>query len=176
MKILKLPNLLQSYDYDCGATAVQMVMAYYGIYITGKDIMEEAQTDTKGTPFSGLVRTIKKHNLKFISRKMTIDEVKKFIKRKIPVIILLQAWDDLKKNDWKNHWWDGHYVVAIGYDKNRLVFQDPASIYLTYLTFEEFQQRWHDQDSRNKKKYINRGIAVFGKKPKYDDQKMVHLD
>lgn len=48
--------------------------------------------------------------------------------RKIPVIVLIQAWlDDYEEDiDWNNIWEDGHYVVAIGSDDKYIYFEDPS--------------------------------------------------
>jgi len=78
-----------------------------------------------------------------------------------------------KKINWQNNWSDGHYVVAIGFDKNKIYFADPSSIYKTYLTYKELEERWHDQDI-NDKKYINYGIAVMGKS-NYKYSKTIHM-
>ena len=102
---------------------------------------------------------------------MTAKQVKEYINKKIPVIILLQAWAKNKITDWEKNWKNGHYVVAIGYGRDKFYFEDPASALRTYLKYNEFEKRWHDL--RDKKKYIHFGFAVFGKKVK--NKKEIHM-
>ena len=107
---------------------------------------------------------------------MDIGQVKNYIDKKFPVILLIQAWPDKKVKDWKNDWIDGHYVVAIGYDKNKIYFEDPSSSLRTYLYYKELEERWHDIDlKKNKKKYNHLGIVVMGKK-KFCEHKAIHMD
>jgi uncharacterized protein YvpB len=89
---------------------------------------------------------VHKYKLKNKTEHMTISKIKKYIDRQIPVIIILQARTDTKHVDWKSNRVDGHYVVAIGYDKTKIYFEDPSSIYRTYLLNNEFKERRHDVD------------------------------
>lgn len=63
---------------------------------------------------------------------------------------------------------DGHYVVAIGFSKNRIYFSDPSLYKLAYLENDEFVRRWHDIEGR--KKFYQFGLAVFGKEPKFNEE------
>jgi len=176
MKLLKFPQLQQSFDYDCGAKALQAVLAYYGIEVSEGSIMQQAKTNPKnGTEIKNIIKTAKKYCLKCKSKKMTIKEIKKFIDQGIPVILVLQAWTEKKKVDWKNDWIDGHYVVAIGYKKDQVLFEDPSSLTKVYLEYNELEKRWHDIGI-NGQKYYHYGIAIYGKKPETNINKIVHMD
>jgi len=172
MKILPFPRLRQAYDYDCGATVAEAVLIYYGLNIMEGILMRVAKTTKLGTPPKGIMKTIKKYGLKYKAGRFTIEEVKRNIDKKIPVILLLQAWTDKKKVNWEKNWSDGHYVVAIGYDKNKIYFEDPYSILRTYLTYNELEKRWHDKSKG--KKYFHFGIAVYGK-PSFNLKKKIHM-
>lgn len=89
--------------------------------------------------------------------------------------MLLQSWSGVKNKNYKKDWDDGHYVVAIGYDKNHLYFEDPYSVLRTYLSIKEVNERWHD-DTVKMGKLKNIGIAVYGKRACYDLSKMFHMD
>ncbi len=176
MKIIKFPDCRQTYDYDCGARVVQSVLAYYGLNIRGGKIMKLAGTNKRqGTPIKGIIKVAKAYGFKYKAGEMNVSQVKEYIDRGIPVILLLQAWSRRKKIDWKNNWADGHYVVAIGYDNRRLYFKDPSSIWRTFLTYRELKERWHDIDIYASDKYYNYGIVIYGRKV-CDLKKMVHLD
>lgn len=157
-KILEFPELRQVYNYDCGANALQSVLGYYGIDVNEGNIMKLAKTKRSGTNISGIKKVLRYFGLKYKEKKMNIQDLKKHIDKKIPVMITLQAWDKTNPN-WEKVWKDGHYVVAIGYDKNKIYFEDPASEEETFLTYKQLNDRWHDIDTKNKK-IRNWGIAI----------------
>lgn len=172
------PELRQFSSYDCGASCLQGVLIYYGIDVSESDLVKIAKTNGRiGTTPSGLKRVVKKFRLKFKEGEMDADKLKKFIRKKIPIIVLIQAW---KKNvhNWKKEWHSGHFVVSVGFDKDRMYFDDPYCPFRTYLSFEELEERWKDLMKINgkEKKLIKYGIAIYGKKPKFKENKMFHMD
>jgi ABC-type bacteriocin/lantibiotic exporter with double-glycine peptidase domain len=175
MKKPPFPQMRQSFDYDCGAKALQTVLIYYGIESREDKIMKYAGTSKKGTAIPGLIRTAKKYGLKTDSRPMTIQDLETYIAKKIPVIIALQAWTTKKNVNWEKNWSDGHYVVAIGYTNDKIIFADPASQYPTYLKNHELEARWHDIGIDGKK-YLHHGLAIFGKVPQFRPNTTLHLD
>ena len=106
---------------------------------------------------------------------MSVEDVILKIKRQQPVILVLQAWTDMRRVNWKHDWVDGHYVVAIGYDDKHIYFEDPSSFMRTYLSFKELDERWHDVDAHNKK--IDH-VGVLISKPWFHKMaaKPVHMD
>lgn len=175
MKILVLPKLRQTYAYDCGAKATQSVLAYYGFDVREDEIMKAGSVTKDGIQIKKIKEIIRRYGLKIKSGRMDIQDLKKFIDQKIPVIIVLQAWTSKKKIDWKNNWSDGHYVVVVGYTKDKIIFADSSAFNYTYLTNNELIDRWHDIDIVGKK-YLNFGMAVFGKKIKFNEHDLVHMD
>ena len=135
--------------------------------------MGEAKTSKKGTFFENIVKTAKKHGFKVDSRRMDLNDIGRYIDRKIPVIILLQAWSKRARKIWNKDWKEGHYVVAIGYDKKRIYFEDPYSFNRVFLPDKELIERWHDISGKNK--YVNYGIAIYGKNPKYNSKRIIHM-
>ena len=174
MVIFDFPALRQTFNYDCGAIVLEAVLAYYGIEIREDHIIKQAKTSKNGTPIEGIVAVAKTCGLKCQSKKMKLTELKTYLKQKIPVILVLQAWTAKQKINWNKDWDDGHYVVAIGYDRSRIYFHDPSSFKYTYLTITELTQRWHDV-AADGKKYFNHGIAVFGKKPVFSLKSVEHM-
>lgn len=175
-RILDFPSLRQATSYSCGSSATQMVMAYYGIDEMEKDIIHEVQTSSKvGTEADMIVKYFRKHKFRVKQGAMTLEEVKKYIKKKTPVIIALQAWTEKEKEDWEKVYNCGHYVVAIGYTKDHIIFSDPSSVNKTYLTNEDFLIRWHDY-GRNREKLINFGIVPYGMRKKFDSSHVIRMD
>ena len=173
--MLIFPEVRQTYNYDCGAKVTQAVLAYYGIDIREDIIIKLVGTKRSGTPIKGIIRAFKKHGLKYKVEKSTINKIRKCINKKIPVILVLQAWTDKKNVNWETDWIDGHYVIAIGYDKNRIYFEDPSSVLRTFLTYDELKERWHGIDPESGKKYINYGIIVYGKRNTFSFKKAVRM-
>jgi predicted double-glycine peptidase len=171
MNILEFPAMRQTYEFDCGAKALQSVLAYYGIYTREELLLKHAKTSIDdGTSIDQMCRVITSHKLSHTSRTMELHECTNFIDQKIPVIILLQAWS-YQDIDYATTYENGHWVVLIGYDTERVIFEDPYAFYRTYLTHAEFVRRWHGQE--NDKPILHHGIAVFGKEPNYDPDRMI---
>jgi predicted double-glycine peptidase len=174
MIIKNFPTLRQTYNYDCGANAVQSILVYYGIEIREDILIKKLKTTKDGTSINNIVSFLNLKRFKIDSRKMSIEDLKFYLNKKIPVLLVLQAWK-YKNILYEKDYNDGHYVVAIGYLKNKIIFEDPSSFKRAYLFFNELEKRWHDVDV-NGKKYYHHGIAVFGKTPKYVLNSLVHLD
>lgn len=167
-KILDFPSVKQSTVDNSGICAIQSVLAYYGENYREDQISNEIRISNNEmsdkTSVDNILNLFMNKDYKVESRSMNINELLYFINRDIPVILLIQAWGDM--DDYSDEWKSGHYVVAIGYTRNKILFQDSTSFQLCYLTYEELMTRWHDQDED--RKYINYGIAVSGKNPKFD--------
>ncbi|MEK6816761.1 MAG: cysteine peptidase family C39 domain-containing protein [Nanoarchaeota archaeon] len=177
VKIIEdFPEFRQTSNYDCGAAAMEAVLMYYGYDVPEKKIMKIAETNRHGTRVNGLLKVAKKFGLKYTVGTLDIEDLKKNIDNGKPTILALQAWLKKDVNDWSKHWADGHYVVAIGYDTNKIYFEDPSATIRTYLTFRELEERWHDLDAKTNKKFYHMGITFYGKKPKFKLNEAIHMD
>lgn len=158
----------QTYDFDCGAKALQTVMAYYGVDVREDELMETLGTGTQGTPVTGMVGVAQKHGFQVkASGGWTLLEVKRTVESGHPVIVLVQAWVDryMTREDWRNDYEDGHYAIVIGFAKGVVLFEDPASFRRTWLREREFMVRWHDRDGRMNDNYEHFGMVLLGKEP-----------
>ena len=180
---LDFPELRQIFNYDCGVTALQQVLIYYGIEKREDELIELLSTKKTtirehGTKLSKMVDVAKLYGLNAeILRNTTINKIKSLIDQGTPSILLLQAWRDYSKGklDWNTDYSDGHYVVAVGYNDTCLFFEDPSSVVRTYLTFDELKTRWHDVDDNNKTKNHNVAVVITGEK-KYNGKEIIHMD
>lgn len=176
MKVLNFPEIKQVCNYDCGACALESVFSYYGSNILEEDIIKIAGTiPKKGTSIRGMLKAIKYFRFKGELKKFDIKTLRKYIDKKCPIILRLQAWSQHKGTIWEKDWKDGHYVVAIGYDNEKIYFEDPWTINRTFLKNDELMSRWHDI-GEDGKKYINSGIVIVGKKKDYDSEIVVHME
>lgn len=170
--LLAFPHAIQTYEYDCGAAVLQGVLMYYGIEVRKEVIFKQAKTNAKvGTLIRGMLHTLDVYGLKADSRAMTLDEIKARLDKKIPVILLMQGGAD--KHGAVYGFDDSHWVVAIGYDKSNVYFEDPYAFNRVYLTQKELAERWHGKEGKTK--IFNHGIAVFGKKPSYRGEKIIRM-
>ena len=180
---LDFPEFRQIFNYDCGVTALQQVLIYYGIEKREDELIKLLSTEKTsiiehGTKLTKMVDVANYYGLNAeITRNTTINKIKSLIDKGIPPILLLQAWKDYSVNnlDWNKDFKDGHYVVAVGYNDYCLFFEDPASVVRTYLTFDELKTRWHDVDDNNKTKNHNVAVVITGEK-KYNGKEIIHMD
>jgi ABC-type bacteriocin/lantibiotic exporter with double-glycine peptidase domain len=166
-----IPDIFQNTNYDCGVECVQAVMAYYGTDYTETELEKELEVSKKyGTATKSIIGFFNKRGFKIFEGNMNIEILKKYIDRKIPVIILIQAWAERNTNYIKTNNW-GHYVVVCGYNKSGLILEDPAIFGKGYLSYSQLKKRWHGLDN---KILYNYGIAVWGKN-KYNYKKLFKI-
>lgn len=172
--ILDLPKTRQAEKWTCGANAVQKICAYYGEDYREMDLVKRLHTTpAEGTDLQSILDFFKHTKFKTDVREhMTIDELKEYIDEEIPVILMLQAW--VKHPEELEGWNNGHYSVCIGYTKDELLFADPSLYDIGYIPINKLIARWHDVDVGDKK-YYQLGIAVYGKKPKFDLEKIEEI-
>ena len=169
--LLDFPELRQTYNFDCGACALASVLAYYGIDVREDTVMQIARTAKSGTNVAGIVKTLRYYGLT-PDRCASVEGIKKAIDQQYPVILALQAYKTSSKA-YRRTWGDGHYVVAIGYDAERVYFEDPSSYKRTWLSFEELEDRWHDVDGCRR---LRRWGCVARGTPKYKSDESTHMD
>ena len=52
---IDLPSGRQSFDFDCGAQALQMVFAYFGMDVREGELWESLQVGNQGTPIKNII-------------------------------------------------------------------------------------------------------------------------
>jgi ABC-type bacteriocin/lantibiotic exporter with double-glycine peptidase domain len=180
-KLIDFPIFRQVYSWDCGASALQAILAFYGIDEREEVIMNHLETNEEtGTTVNSLKNVARNvYNLKCVSKtNMTIQDVKKHIDNDHPIIMLIQAWPEDPKTDLKVGWDEGHFVICIGYVRDKMIFEDPSSITRTYIEINEFLDRWRDFDidpTTGKRKLYRRWGLVFFGESKYDRRRITKL-
>jgi len=167
--MINIPTGRQTFDFDCGAKALQLVLAYYGIDVREDTLIRKLGTDRQhGTSIDSVINVAEKYGFEVIAKhQVSLDTVKQYINNDIPVIVVLQAWAEryMTLEDWKADYDDGHYAIVIGYQDRFIVFEDPSSFRKTWLTEEEFLARWHDADPVTYQKYEHFAMILLGKEP-----------
>jgi len=158
----------QTFDFDCGAKALQTVMAYYGVDVREDELIEVLGTGEEGTQVSGMIKVAQDHGFRVqAGNYWQLADIKSFVDMGTPVIVLLQAWADryMTLRNWLQDYDDGHYAILIGHAKGVLLFEDPSSFRRTWLREREFLARWHDMDKKTNTKYEQFGMVLLGKEP-----------
>ena len=144
-------NVNQITNYACGAAALKMVLDYYNVNLSQEKIMKLARTTKeKGTDPKDIVTAAKKFGFKVIWKQgWTVDEVKKTLKRGIPIIANFQL--EHKKGE-------GHYAVIIGFTKNEFIISDPHSGFsFRKINTAKFMNYWYEIEDDTKRE----GISLF---------------
>jgi ABC-type bacteriocin/lantibiotic exporter with double-glycine peptidase domain len=171
--MLNFPELRQTFNYDCGACAGCSILAYYGVDLREEHFMALAGTTRAGTHVAGLVRAFEHFGLVCRHGRLTLPQVRAALDRREPVLLTLQAYR-ASARPYRELWGDGHFVVAIGHEPNRILFEDPSSYKRTWLADPELLERWHDLDTRNKR-LLQWGCIVHGR-PAFRRGATVHMD
>lgn len=124
----------------CGPASLKMVLDYYGVSVSEADLAKlSGTTKEKGTSIKGLIRAAKHFGFRvFLKKNSTLNDIRYFIKRKIPVIV-----------DWFSED-DGHLSVVVDIDKKNIVLMDPQLskilIFIRRRKFstETFHRIWFD--------------------------------
>ena len=173
---MRLPKTRQSTNYSCGPAALQSVLHYYGAEFREDVLIKNLKaTPENGTNYREIANFAKSQGFDVqICQGMTLDQLKLFLHQKQPVIIALQAWAENEVN-YMEDWEDGHYVVAIGYDDQRIYFMDPSTLgNYTYIPTSAFLQRWHDTDADNTR-LVQFGMVITKQEPVYDPDTFIYM-
>jgi ABC-type bacteriocin/lantibiotic exporter with double-glycine peptidase domain len=144
---IDLPNTTQVTGWTCGASALLSIASYFGVGPEDEwDYTEDMKFGPSGSDPKHFFRAAEKYGLaiqEFVG--MTDEELEACLDRRRPVVLMLQAWPNGKVKSYTHDWHDGHWVIAIGYDKDVFYFEDP-SIHggRGYISRRELKSRWHD--------------------------------
>ncbi len=163
---LPVPDVRQATEYTCSASALQAVLAYYGIEQREDELAAElGVTPQDGAPPEAIVRVGKAHGLTAAERdNMTVDDLATEVAQGHPVIVDLQAWSDAPRTSWRDDWDDGHYAIVVAVEGDRVVLEDPSVLgSRAVLSRAELEERWHDVDAG--RRHVRTGIVFGGKSP-----------
>jgi predicted double-glycine peptidase len=146
---IALPKVRQQRNWSCGHQAFRAICKYFNLGPEDeKDYIKLLGGNSKdGLPPERIVKVAKKLDFRIHAKTgMTVEDIKNFLDHGIPVICAMQAWGEPKYYKSKQ---SGHYVVAIGYDKKKMYFEDPSidGGKRGFLLFRDFDERWHDKDA-----------------------------
>lgn len=161
---IDVPDVRQATTYSCGASALQAVLAHYGIDLREDQIAEQTGTTPKqGTSPEQITAQARRLGLRARTIEgMKLEDLVDHLKAGHPVILAVQAWPDGPHQSYRDDWNDGHFLVAIGEENGTLTFEDPAVLgHRVSMTPDELAERWHDRNGKHV--YQHLGIVVEGK-------------
>ena len=126
MAVIDFPSGRQTFNFDCGPKALQLVMAYYGIDVREDKLIIQLGANDLGTQPVDMKRVAESFGFAVkVHTECTLHLLAEFIDNKTPPIVLVQAWADryLSLSDWRSTNEFGHYVIAIGYGDNAILFE-----------------------------------------------------
>ena len=160
-------------DYSCGASALRIVLCYWGRDVDEAELMELLHTNAEvGTNPEDIVNGAR--SLGFdaqLFENLTLDQLERLTADGNPVIALGQMWRSEREFDrpLEDVWDNGHYVVVLGVDKDYVYLQDPyIQMGKVFASRKSFEDHWHQVMGGNLEKnpkLIHLGIVVRGKRP-----------
>ncbi len=138
----------------CGPACLHMVLKYFGLEKSDKELAKLCGANAKtGTTAAQIITAAKKLGFKaFYKDFSSIAEIKKYIDKKIPVIV---DWFSID---------DGHYSVAVKIDAKFIYLQDPDLNKINKIDLETFQRIWFDFEApilRKKQDIFIRRLIVI---------------
>jgi len=172
MKIIPYPETRQVFNFDCGANALVSVLVFAGIEEREDRVALLARTTKSGTGTAGVLRVLDYYGLAHNAGRMNVNDLREGIDRGFPTLLTLQAYRESSR-PYRELWDDGHWVVAIGYDDRRILFEDPSAFHRTWLADVELSERWHDVDRGKRIWQWGCTVQVAGR---YEHDRIVHMD
>lgn len=135
MRSLQVPYFKQDTIYTCGPTALQMVLAYYGMRQSEMTLSEQLRTTSdKGTSIQHMLDVARQNDFYvYMNNEATLGEISYLLTTfRAPSII---RYLEKEYNE-------DHYAVVVGLSDNEVLLNDPWHGPETRLSRTEFEKRW----------------------------------
>lgn len=164
-RLIPIPLIRQGRDNTCGVACVQALLRYAGYAFDVRegildrllDVPESGASMKAMVAFMNHVRRPSESGkdgggvlFATLRENLTLADLIQAVDSGTPVICLIQAWRTNEAGDYEidhkysGKWDSGHYVVAVGYDGERVYFMDPSTAgNYTYIPRNELDARWH---------------------------------
>jgi uncharacterized protein YvpB len=155
MRKIKVPKLKQT-KLACGPTSLQMVLSYFGMDLDLKEIIKKAgginkQRGVRCVKLSDFAKLLgfntecysfnkKLSKGKARIKKPSKDDILKFLKKGIPVMIAVRAFLLFNKKFSE----EGHYIVITKYENKVFWYNDPAKDKECKIKEDDLMFAWHN--------------------------------
>lgn len=149
VRIEGIKPIVQRTSYTCGPAALRTIFAHYGVKVSERELVEEAEITEDGTGFTQMKQLARSHGFTFREyRNGTINDLRRWLLKDSPVLTSIQDYGAPNGNN-------GHYVVVVGMSKRYVHLADPANYYEATrprfakqkrMSVENFTRRWFDVD------------------------------
>ncbi|OGF70412.1 hypothetical protein A3H65_01465 [Candidatus Giovannonibacteria bacterium RIFCSPLOWO2_02_FULL_45_14] len=142
MKILNVKPFQETLNTGmCGLASLKMVLDFYGVSKTEKELAELCGTDAKlGTDEEGIKKAAESLGFKVeIKNNSSFEDIQSRLDKEVPIVVnwFTRGVDDFGVPD-------GHYSVVVGLDDVNIYLQDPEIGKLRTLEREDFLKVWFD--------------------------------
>ncbi len=135
MNSLKVPYFKQDTEYTCGPTALQMVLAYYGMRQSEVTLTKQLKTTSnQGTSIQHMLEVARQNDFYvYMNNEASLGEISYLLTtfRAPSIIRYLETGQD-----------EDHYAVVVGLSDREVILNDPWHGPLTRLSRLEFEKRW----------------------------------
>lgn len=132
------------YHSYCGPATLKILLRYYGIEKSEKEIADMAGWDKDlGIDDQGIKKVAEKLGFKVkIKNHSSFKGIEKWLEKGIPVIV---NWFTRGRNDYpESETADGHYSVVMGLDDDFIYLQDPEVGRMRKIKRYDFMRVWFD--------------------------------
>lgn len=147
-RILYYPHRAQSFDYDCGATAVLTVVNFYGWdnehKVNEQTVFNAIGTDKDGTSNEGIEAGLPKLGMKF-ENVQSLADIDRHLALEHPVVVSAITYPG-----------EPHYMTLIGNEDGHYIVSDPWSLPISRVPISIFEKVWREDDGSKW------GVAVLG--------------
>src|SRR4051812_12241578 len=164
-----LKRTRQTTEYSCGASALQSVLAYWGMDVDERELMKlMGTTAEEGTYPEKIAHAARSLGFEAEVRQgLTLDEVQKLTARGDPMVALAQVWRGSRSGKLGEDFDAGHYISVLGVDAENVYFQDPyVRNCKAFVPRGAFEAHWHHVMGGNTEQnpmLSHLGIVIRGK-------------
>ncbi len=131
---LTVPLYTQQYSYTCGPVCLHMILHYWGIRATRRELIEAVgATEKAGTSNTRMIKGARAYGMRVHAHShATLQEVEEWLAHGVPVII----------NYIEPKYREGHYAVVVGATPTAWILHDPWQGTTTRLAKSYLQKNW----------------------------------
>ena len=125
-------------DADCGIVSVKMLLDFYDVDVSYKDLEKELNSTVEGTSWKNIKKYLMTlENIETIEFKENMDKAKEYLEKGYPLFI---CWDVDTNPEWS------HYSILISIDKYSVWMLDPEEKKsLSEYSLEYFLPCWKNE-------------------------------